>query len=127
MSGQSLSVQRDAAHVLRRRCPSACPEPFRPLRLPGPPNGKPGPRRLAAELTAPILALWGGADEGISSELVASFHEALTAAGADHEFVTYPGAPHGFFELAQEEYAEACADVWRRVLAFLQDHTHSDI
>jgi carboxymethylenebutenolidase len=33
--------------------------------------------------------------------------------------VTYPGAPHSFFDRRYEEHAEACADAWRRMLAFL--------
>ncbi|HEY7489257.1 MAG TPA: dienelactone hydrolase family protein [Streptosporangiaceae bacterium] len=80
----------------------------------------PGPTQLAATFTAPILALWGGGDEGIPPSVVAAFDEALTAIGAEHEFVTYPDAPHGFFELAQDEFADACADSWRRLLAFIE-------
>lgn len=80
-------------------------------------HGASGPLQLAPDLTAPILALWGGADEGIPADLVAAFDRALTAAGTDHAFVTYPGAPHGFFELAQD--AEVCADAWDRILRFL--------
>jgi len=87
--------------------------------FPDPIGEAPGPRQLAGDLAAPILALWGGADEGIPPELVAAFDAALTAAGVPHEFVTYPGAPHGFFELARDEHAEACADAWDRTLAFL--------
>ncbi|WP_199926072.1 dienelactone hydrolase family protein [Streptomyces sp. NRRL S-495] len=34
----------------------------------------------------------------------------------------YPGAPHGFFEQGSADTAEACADSWRRVLAFLAEH-----
>ena len=36
-----------------------------------------------------------------------------------YEIVTYPGAPHSFFDRRYEEHADACADAWRRVLAFL--------
>ncbi|MER5421308.1 dienelactone hydrolase family protein [Streptosporangium roseum] len=50
---------------------------------------------------------------------VEAFGEALTANGVNHEFVIYPGAPHGFFDAGNGEHAEACADAWRRVLAFL--------
>jgi carboxymethylenebutenolidase len=84
--------------------------------------GTPGPTQLAAELSAPILALWGGGDAGIPSAVVATFDNALTVAGYEHEFVTYPGAPHGFFELGAREFADASADAWRRVLEFLARH-----
>lgn len=86
---------------------------------PGPLHGAPGPTQLVAELAAPILGLFGGADEGITPAVVAEFDAALTRAGVPHEFVTYPGAPHGFFELRRAEFADAQRDVWRRVLAFL--------
>src|SRR5439155_18171905 len=53
----------------------------------------PGPTTRAAEMTAPILALQAGADKNITAEHNAEFDEALTAAGVEHEVVTYPGAP----------------------------------
>ncbi|WP_219470687.1 dienelactone hydrolase family protein [Nonomuraea rhizosphaerae] len=81
----------------------------------------PGPTQHANELSAPILGLFGGADHGITGEMVGEFGDALTRAGVAHELVTYPGAPHGFFDAAYEEHAEACADAWKRVLAFLPD------
>ena len=34
--------------------------------------------------------------------------------------VTYAGAPHSFFDRKQEEFGEASADAWARVLAFLE-------
>ncbi|MFD1935995.1 dienelactone hydrolase family protein [Nonomuraea mangrovi] len=90
--------------------------------FPGPINGAPGPIQLAADLSTPILALWGGADDGIPAAMVGAFDEALTEAGCPHEFVTYPGAPHGFFELTAQDFVEACADAWRRVLDFVATH-----
>jgi carboxymethylenebutenolidase len=85
-------------------------------------RGAPGPTQLAGQLTAPILGLFGGADEGIPPDMVVAFDAALTAAGVPHEIVTYPGAPHGFFEMELREFAAEQADAWRRVLAFLE-HT----
>lgn len=79
-----------------------------------------GPLQVASTLTAPILGLWGGADEGIPASLVDTFDEALTAAGNAHEFVTYPGAPHGFFEGSLPAHAPAQADAWGRILGFLR-------
>ena len=83
------------------------------------PNGAPGPIQLAGELAAPILGLFGGADQGIPAQDVSAFDEALTAAGVEHELVTYPGAPHSFFDRRCEEFVDASADAWHRVLAFL--------
>jgi len=82
--------------------------------------GRPGdviPR--AAEIEAPILALQAGADQNISAADNAGFERALADAGVDHELVTYDGAPHSFFDRRYEEHADASADAWRRVLAFL--------
>ncbi|HEX6444823.1 MAG TPA: dienelactone hydrolase family protein [Streptosporangiales bacterium] len=79
----------------------------------------PGPTQLAGEMTAPVLGLFGGADESISADDVRAFEEALSAAGVAHEIVTYPGAPHGFFDKHMAGHTAASADAWRRVLAFL--------
>jgi carboxymethylenebutenolidase len=86
---------------------------------PGPgADGSPGPAQRADELDAPILGLMGGADQAITAADVAEFEHALQEAGVEHELVTYPGAPHSFFDRKQEEFAEASEDAWRRVLAF---------
>jgi carboxymethylenebutenolidase len=66
-----------------------------------------------------VLGLFGGADEGIPPKQIEAFDQALDASGAEHEIVTYPGAPHSFFDRKFEEHAEACEDAWRRVLKFL--------
>jgi carboxymethylenebutenolidase len=88
---------------------------------PGPAqDGTPGPAQRAAELEAPILGLMAGADQGIPQEDVDAFEAALAAAGAEHELVTYPGAPHSFFDRRQEDFADASDDAWRRVLAFVE-------
>jgi carboxymethylenebutenolidase len=80
----------------------------------------PGPIQRAPELVAPILGLFGGADDGIPPETVRRFDDALGEAGVPHEFVTYPGAPHGFFDQSlAARYPRACADTWRRLLGFL--------
>lgn len=88
---------------------------------PGPgQDGSPGPAQRAGEMAAPILGLMGGADAGIPEADVAAFEDALTAAGVEHELVTYDGAPHSFFDRRYDEFADASADAWRRVLAFIE-------
>ena len=87
---------------------------------PGPfADGSPGPIQRAAELTAPILALQGGDDAAIPVEESEAFDRALTDAGVDHEVVIYPGAPHSFFDRKYDEFADASADAWGRVLEFV--------
>ncbi len=73
----------------------------------------------AAEIEAPILALQAGDDQNITAEHNAEFDAALTAAGVEHEVVTYPGAPHSFFDRKFAEYADASEDAWNRVLGFV--------
>ncbi len=82
----------------------------------------PGPTTRASEMKAPILALQAGADQNITAEHNAEFDEALTEAGIEHEVVTYPGAPHSFFDRKQAEFADASEDAWNRTLAFIERH-----
>jgi len=90
---------------------------------PGPGRtGAPGPIQRVDELSAPILALMGGADDGIPLSEVKAFDEALTGAAVEHEVVVYAGAPHSFFDRRFEEFAEASEDAWQRVLAFVERH-----
>ena len=63
-----------------------------------------------------------GADHAIGPDQVAALEAALEAAGVEHEVVTYPGAPHSFFDRKQEEFAAESADAWERTLAFLARH-----
>ena len=85
-------------------------------------NGSPGPIQLAGAFEAPILALQAGDDANILPEHNAAFEAALEAAGVEHELVVYDGAPHSFFDRKFEEHAEASADAWERVLAFIAQH-----
>jgi carboxymethylenebutenolidase len=91
---------------------------------PGPgADGSPGPTQRAGEMESPILGLMGGADEGIPVEQVRAFEQALVDAGREHEIVVYDGAPHSFFDRKQEEFADASADAWSRVVGFVDRHS----
>jgi carboxymethylenebutenolidase len=83
-------------------------------------EGAPKPIEHAGETRCPILGLFGGADENITPDHIAAYERGLQEAGVEHEIVTYPGAPHSFFDRSFSEHAEACEDAWRRVLGFLQ-------
>jgi carboxymethylenebutenolidase len=82
----------------------------------------PGPTSRATEMAAPVLALQAGADQNITADDNAAFERALADAGVEHELVTYPGAPHSFFDRKQEQFADASEDAWSRVLAFIDRH-----
>ena len=90
--------------------------------MPGVRNGQPGPIQRAGELEAPVLALMAGEDHAIGADQVAAFEAALTEAGVEHEVVTYPGAPHSFFDRRQEDFAAESEDAWQRTLAFVERH-----
>ena len=81
--------------------------------------GLPAPADEAPRFTCPVLAMWGGADEGIGPEVVRTFDEAMDGAGVEHTTVVYPDAPHSFFDRHAGEHAEASADAWRQMLEFM--------
>ena len=81
--------------------------------------GMPAPADVAASMRAPVLGLFGGDDPSIPADSVAAFEAALQEAGVEHELVTYPGAPHSFFDRKAEQHADASADAWRRVTEFV--------
>jgi carboxymethylenebutenolidase len=89
---------------------------------PGERNGEPGAAQRAGEIEAPILALMAGDDHAIGPDQIAAFEAALASAGVEHEVVTYPGAPHSFFDRKQEEFASESADAWQRTLDFIARH-----
>lgn len=86
-------------------------------------GGKPGPIERAAEMKAPILAVQGGADPHITQADDAAFDDALSSAGVEHEVVIEPDAPHSFFDVHYEEFAEQSADAWRRALEFIERYS----
>ena len=83
-------------------------------------NDTPAPAEVASQMQGSLLGIFGGADQGISPQVVEEFRGALEAAGVDHEIVSYPGAPHSFFDRKAEEFADASADAWERVLGFVR-------
>ncbi|HEV2249284.1 MAG TPA: alpha/beta fold hydrolase [Candidatus Limnocylindria bacterium] len=82
-------------------------------------NDLDAPIAKVARLKAPILGLFGGADGGIPPEDNAAFDQALDDRKVTHHLVTYPGAPHSFFDRTFAQYERECADAWRRVLGFM--------
>lgn len=77
----------------------------------------------ARESRYPVLGLFGGADPGIPPEHVQALERELAAAGVEHEIITYPGAPHAFFDRKAEQFAEASADAWTQVLGFIEQRS----
>jgi carboxymethylenebutenolidase len=87
------------------------------------PNTPRHPIDLAAELKAPVLGLYGGADQGIPVETVDRMRQACKAAGKECEFVVYPDTPHAFNADYRPSYRpEAARDGWARTLAWFKGH-----
>ena len=87
----------------------------------------PAPADVAGQMTNPILGVWAGADGATSAADIASFDAALASSDVEHRFVTYDGAPHGFFDRKAADFAEASAQAWNETLTFVRGHTPSPI
>ena len=61
----------------------------------------------------------GELDRGRIEARVEAFHAACRKANVKHDMKVYPGAPHSFFDRKYTEFAEASADAWKRVQAFV--------
>ena len=84
---------------------------------------RPKPIDAVSRYKCGVLSLFGGADQGIPQTAVDEFDAACRKAGVKHDSTVYPGAPHSFFDRKQTEFAEASADAWRRVQAFVRQNT----
>lgn len=81
------------------------------------------PIQLVADIKAPVLGLYGGADAGIPNDGVDRMRAALKAAGKPFEIHTYPDTPHGFHADYRPSYRKQAADDgWKRLLAWLHRH-----
>jgi carboxymethylenebutenolidase len=81
------------------------------------------PVDIAADLKAPVLGLYGGADQGIPLDTVDAMRAACGKAGKTCEIVVFEGAPHAFHADYRPSYREAPAkDGWARLLAWFKQH-----
>jgi carboxymethylenebutenolidase len=77
------------------------------------------PHRLAPRMKGRVYVARAINDANFDDAQLARLEQALTEAGVEHEIHVYDGAPHSFFDRRQEDYAEASADAWERVLGFI--------
>lgn len=81
------------------------------------------PVDVAADLKAPVLGLYGGADQGIPVATIDRMKEACRAAGKTCDFVVYPEAPHAFHADYRPSYrAEPAQDGWKRLQDWFRQH-----
>ncbi|MBR1221800.1 dienelactone hydrolase family protein [Bradyrhizobium sp. U87765 SZCCT0131] len=95
----------------------------------GPPVDAPNPlwpkspTQLAPDMKAPVLGLYGEADQGIPVAQVEALKAALAAAHKTAEFKLYPGAPHGFHADYRASYRkEAAEDAWAQLQAWFKKY-----
>jgi len=87
------------------------------------PNTPRHPIDIAADLKAPVLGLYGGADQGIPVATIDRMRDACRGAGKQCEFVVYPDTPHAFNADYRPSYRpEAAKDGWARMLAWFKKH-----
>jgi carboxymethylenebutenolidase len=86
-------------------------------------NDTPAPAEVASRCACPVLAIFGGADEGIPSTAVNTFTRALEAAMVPNRVVSYPGAPHSFFDRKQEQFAAESEEAWAETIRFVRANT----
>lgn len=76
-----------------------------------------------AGLRAPLQGHFGADDQGITSDRVEAFREALKKAGKPADIYVYSGAGHAFMHDGAASYrADAAKIAWARTLSFLQKH-----
>jgi len=85
-------------------------------------EGDKTPLDVAAQIKAPVLGLYGGADTGIPKDTVEKLFASLKAAGnAKSEFTIYPDAPHAFNADYRPTYRKQPAeDAWNKMLAWFK-------
>ncbi|MGO4716732.1 dienelactone hydrolase family protein [Bradyrhizobium sp. 2TAF24] len=95
----------------------------------GPPVDAPNPlwpkspTQLAPDMKAPVLGLYGEADQGIPVAQVEALKAALAAAHKPADFKLYPGAPHGFHADYRASYRkDAAEDAWAQMQAWFRKY-----
>jgi len=94
-------------------------------RLVGQPNEMTpkNPIDLVADIKAPVLGLYGGADTGIPNDTVEKMQAALKAANKPSEIVLYPDTPHAFHADYRPSYRKDKAeDGWAKAIAWFKKH-----
>ena len=81
------------------------------------------PIDLAASLKAPVLGLYGGADDGIPNDTVEQMKKAVKEAKQPSEIVLYPDTPHGFHADYRPTFRQKEAeDGWKKLQEWFKKH-----
>jgi carboxymethylenebutenolidase len=75
------------------------------------------PIDVVLSLNAPVLGLYGGADQGIPVSTIETMRAALKEAKKPAEIIVYPDTPHGFYADYRPSYRkEQADDAWKKML-----------
>jgi carboxymethylenebutenolidase len=81
------------------------------------------PIDYTADLTAPLLGIFGNDDSHPTPEQVNQHEAELKRLGKEYEFHRYDGAGHGFFYYHTPMYRpEAAMDGWAKIFTFFGSH-----
>lgn len=81
------------------------------------------PVDVTDQIKAPVLGLYGGADQGIPVETVERMRAGLRAFVKPGEIIVYPDAPHAFNADYRPSYRkEVAEDAWKKMLAWFKKH-----
>lgn len=81
------------------------------------------PVDIAKDLKAPVLGLYGAADQGIPVTTVEQMKAALEAAKKFNTFYVYPDTPHAFHADYRPSYRkEQAEDAWQKAVGFFKVH-----
>jgi len=86
--------------------------------------GRPLEASDTANISAPILGLYGELDAGIPVSMVQDFEKELTVNKVEHQIHIYPDAHHAFFNDSRPEafHPKVSEDAWQRTLAWFAKH-----
>ncbi|MBR2123080.1 MAG: dienelactone hydrolase family protein [Lachnospiraceae bacterium] len=86
--------------------------------------GRPvAPIDLAADLSCPVLGIFGNDDRNPTPAAVDKLDEVLTSLGKEHEFHRYDGAGHAFWSSQTDRYRQAQAvDSWEKTFEFFEKY-----
>jgi carboxymethylenebutenolidase len=79
------------------------------------------PIDIAKDLKAPVLGLYGGADQGIPVDTVDRMRDAMRAAKKPGDLIVYPDTPHAFHADYRPSYRKDQAEEgWQRTLSWFK-------